>query len=289
MPKLIRKIRRKIEKLRYREQYSLVVTDKRSGDTVHLMPPRDDCIWADPFPLERDGLLYIFIEQQFAGKNGTLGYITLQPDMSCSGFNQVLEKDFHLSYPHLFESGGELYMIPESNENNSIDCYRCTSFPGVWEFHRTLILGICAVDTDIIRHNGVFYLVANVAEKPGDSLNQKAFVYYSDSFPDGGWTAHPANPVVDSAAFSRNAGRVFSKDGKLVRPAQDCARFYGRAMHLMEIEELSPSVYRESKLSDILPPEQYNSPGYTAIGTHTYNESEHYIVTDIKTKKRRFP
>ena len=148
MPKLIRKIRRKIEKLRYREQYSLVVTDKRSGDTVHLMPPRDDCIWADPFPLERDGLLYIFIEQQFAGKNGTLGYITLQPDMSCSGFNQVLEKDFHLSYPHLFESGGELYMIPESNENNSIDCYRCTSFPGVWEFHRTLIPGICAVDTE---------------------------------------------------------------------------------------------------------------------------------------------
>ena len=208
--------------------------------------------------------------------------------MSCSGFHPVLEKEYHLSYPHLYESGGELYMIPESNENRCIDCYRCAAFPGEWEFCRTLVPDVCAVDTDIVESGGLFYLMTNIAEQQGDSLNRRAYLYYSDSFPVGTWKRHPANPVVDSAAFSRNAGRIFSRDGKLLRPAQDCARFYGRSMHLMEIEELSPVSYKEAEISDILPPEQYNSPGYTAIGTHTYNESEHYIVTDIKTRKRRF-
>lgn len=285
--KIFRKIRRKFEKLRYREQYSLIVKDKRSGEEVHILPPSADCIWADPFPVERNDALYVFIEQQYTGQNGTIGYIVVNPDLTCSGFHPILEKDYHLSYPNIFEHENKLYMIPESNENNRIDCYVCTEFPDQWKFCATLISGICAVDTDLIYQNGMFYLITNAAES-GGSLNQKACLYYSDSFPGEVWTAHPGNPVVDSLTHSRNAGRIFAKDGTLYRPAQDCAQFYGKAVRVMQITELTPELYTETEAFTIFPPDRYNKPGFTAIGTHTYNESEHYIVTDIKTRTRRF-
>ena len=40
----------------------------------------------------------------------------------------VLEKDYHLSYPFLFEDNDELFMIPETATNKTIELYKCEEF-----------------------------------------------------------------------------------------------------------------------------------------------------------------
>ena len=45
----IKKIRRKLQKLLFREQWSLLVSDHDGKLLKHIEPPSDR-IWADPFP-----------------------------------------------------------------------------------------------------------------------------------------------------------------------------------------------------------------------------------------------
>ena len=51
--KILRRLRRKAQKLLYKEQYSLIVSNKGTGEEAHFRPPSLDCIWADPFPTRR--------------------------------------------------------------------------------------------------------------------------------------------------------------------------------------------------------------------------------------------
>lgn len=283
------RIKRKIQKALFREQYSLLVTDTKTDKTYHLAPPRDR-MWADPFPVERDGSLVIFIEQQITGKNGTLGYLTLdEASLEASrasgwvpAFTEILARPYHLSFPYLFAYSGHLYMIPESNEAGRIDCFRCVSFPDKWDFDTTLMDGVIAVDSAVWERDGSFYLLANIAMS-GESLNQKACLFVADSFPTSDWRPCGANPVVDSLSASRNAGKVVERSGRLIRPAQDSSREYGGAMTLREIVECSERAFHERELCRIDPPR-----GYRACGTHTYNETARYIVTDIKTRTLRY-
>ncbi len=298
--KFYKKISRKFQKLFFKEQYSLLITDKKTGKTIHLAPPQDR-IWADPFPVEQNDSLYVFIEQQFRGKNGTLGYIVLDPislfseqDLSAQKklsavppeslpvFHTILEKPYHLSFPHIIDENGTLYMIPESNESNKIDCLRCTSFPDSWEYECTLMENVCAVDTVIWKNDGTYYLLTNIAHT-GESLNEKAYLFSSQTFPSTDWVSCTANPVITDTGCSRNAGAIRMGNGKIYRAAQDCKKEYGAAMTIYEITAVSLQGLSETPISRIEPP-----AGYWACGTHTYNETERFVVTDIKTRKPRF-
>ena len=78
---------------------------------------------------------------------------------------RILEKDYHMSYPFLFEHKNELYMIPETSKNKTIDLYKCVDFPEKWEFKLTLIKDIEAVDSTILFHNNLFWLFCNVRNR----------------------------------------------------------------------------------------------------------------------------
>jgi len=76
---------------------------------------------------------------------------------------------------------------------------------------------------------------------------------YSDalhlwSAPDfrGPWTPHPRNPVLVDFGAARPAGRIVSRDGVLIRPAQDCRRGYGEALSLARIDRLDGEGYAQT-------------------------------------------
>ena len=71
---------------------------------------------------------------------------------------KILEKDYHLSYPFVFEDNNEIFMIPESKENKTIDLYKCIDFPYKWKHEKTLINNIMAVDATVLfKDNKYFY------------------------------------------------------------------------------------------------------------------------------------
>jgi hypothetical protein len=61
------------------------------------------------------------------------------------------------------------------------------------------------------------------------------------------------NPIVSDVRRARPAGRIFSHDGHLIRPAQDCSEAYGWRIALNRIEVLTEAEYREVPIGWIEP------------------------------------
>jgi len=58
----------------------------------------------------------------------------------------------------VFQSGDDLFMVPEAVSSNSVDLYRCHEFPAKWVREATLLKGRF-VDTTIWQNEGLWWLV----------------------------------------------------------------------------------------------------------------------------------
>ena len=219
-----------------------------------VLPP-EDRYWADPHVLRRDNRYYVFMEEvPFTTNKGHIAVLAVDEAGRPAGeATIVLERDYHLSYPCVFEHAGEVFMVPESSDNRTVDLYRCTDFPDKWEFVTTLLKDVAAVDTTVLYHEGRWWLFTGVAENRGASFSEELFLFHSDTLLGGRWNPHPANPVVSDARKARPAGAIFAQDGALYRPAQDCSVRYGYAMTLNRITKLSALDYGESETAAITP------------------------------------
>jgi len=264
------------------QQWCVVVRPRISGpeafdlkDFYVLKPPRDR-FYADPFVAERGGRSYLFFEELvFAERKGVISCIEFNEEGFLGSPSVVLEAKHHLSYPFLFEWKGQTYMLPESHDSGRIELFRAVDFPLRWEFSGCLMEDVWAVDATIFEHNGAFWMFAAGVTKNG-KINSELFLYYADS-PLGPWLPHACNPVVADASRARPAGQVFTHEGLLMRPGQDCSQSYGGAIVLNRIDVLSPNEYRETPIRT-LGPEWFPA----AKGTHTLNHSEHYQTADAR-------
>ena len=218
-----------------------------------IVPPKD-CYWADPHLVQRDGRFYAFVEEYpYATGRGRIAVLPIESDGTWSETIPVLERDYHLSYPFVFEDAGELYMVPESSENRTVDLYRCVDFPARWEHVETLLSGVPATDTTLLHAAGRWWLFTNLIEFDGESFSEELYIFYSDSLVGGSWKPHRRNPVVSDARRSRPAGAMIERDGRVLRPAQDCSVRYGYGIRLQQIETLSETDYRETEVARIEP------------------------------------
>jgi hypothetical protein len=277
-------VRRKVRKHLSRDQWYIAYRPRRAvpADTGDLsgfellLPPRER-FFADPFVIEREGRHYLFFEDYpYRAGKGVISCIELATGMLAKP-RVVLERDYHLSYPFIFASGGEAYMIPETSENSTVELYRALEFPHRWVVEAVLIEGIAAVDPTLLRHDGRLWLFANVVSR-GRTSEDELFLYSADSL-RGPWVPHPMNPIVSDVRVARPAGRVFSRNGDLIRPGQDSSHEYGHAITLNRIEELSELSYREVAVGRI-------EPGWLAgnRGGHTYNFDDGYEVLDARRR-----
>ena len=247
-----------------------------------LMPPQDR-YWADPFPLERDGRYYIFFEEYlFATSKAHIMAIEVSPDGPCSAPVKVLERPYHISYPLLIEEGGELYMIPESGANRTVEIYRCTRFPDEWRLEKVLLRGARFVDATIHRAPDAWWMFVN-AGADGAELHDELYLYYADSLL-GEWRPHEANPVKSDVRRARPAGRLYEHGGALYRPAQICAPLYGTGVSVNRVVKLTPQEYVEREESRILPTHPAG-----LLGLHTVNRAGDLSVVDgFARRLRRF-
>lgn len=249
------------------------------GAWKRLLPPPGR-FYADPFLLQRSARTYMFIEdfRHDTGK-GLISVVDLDAN-DVNAVRPVLECDIHLSYPFVFEHEREVYLMPETKERRRVELYRATRFPDEWKLECILLDDVTAVDPTLHYHDGRWWLFANVAV-PGASTWDELHLFYADEL-IGPWRAHAANPVVSDVRSARPAGRLFVRNGDLIRPSQDCSVSYGYAITLNRIERLSESDYREVPFERITPDWL---PGN--LGTHTLNSSEEFEVRDAKIVYRK--
>jgi len=216
-----------------------------------LVPPRDRD-WADPFIVEHEGRRVIFFEDlPCAAGKAHISAIEIRPDGEPGAPRAVLERPYHLSYPFVFGWEGELYMLPETAQNGTVELYRCEEFPGRWALHKVLLEGIRAFDATLVREQGRWWLFVNVAESGADP-SEELHLYWSRS-PFGPWQPHAANPVISDARRARGAGPLFRRDGRLYRPSQDCSETYGGAVSINRVDVLDTSRYEETPVNRVGP------------------------------------
>jgi hypothetical protein len=249
---------------------------------TRIMPPRDR-YWADPFPVEKDGRHYIFFEElPFRARKAHISVIEVRRDGTWSPPVTVLERDYHLSYPFLVEHDGQLYMIPETAQNRTVEAYRCIDFPRRWRLEKVLLEGVRLVDATFYRAADRWWMFANGAAGASRIYDDELHLFYADRLL-GEWQPHARNPVKSDARCARPAGRLQWRNGALYRPAQICAPLYGAGLSMNRVLRLTPHDYAERQVERVLP-----SPAEGILGLHTLNRAGELTVVDAFTRRRRF-
>jgi hypothetical protein len=194
---------------------------------------------------------------------------------------RVLETDYHLSYPFVFEHEGQLYMIPETGRNKTVELYRCVDFPLAWRLERVLIDGLRLVDATLHKGADRWWMFANSAAGASRVFDDELHLFSAERLL-GDWKPHPKNPVKSDARSARPAGRLFEREGSLYRPAQICVPRYGAGLAIQRVTKLTPQDYAERQVERILPPPQTG-----LFGLHTMNRAGDLTVVDAFTRRRR--
>lgn len=228
----------------------------------------DEEFVADPFLFRHAGETYLFFEGMRAGRGnrgrnkGVIGCLRQVGDawVNCG---IVLEEAWHLSFPHIFEADGRVYMIPESGQSGAVSLYESIEFPTRWAKRCDLIQGDCNyVDAALILAEGVYYLSVT----PSAALRRPE-LWLSERL-EGPWMKHPqSDNVSDSLALRRNGGAFICENGQLYRIAQDCDGAYGKRIFRVPVTVLSRTQYAEGN-----PEEMSSVIGWPQpLPCHTYN------------------
>jgi hypothetical protein len=253
-----------------------------SLDGFHRLQPPRDRFWADPFPMSRGGRHYIFFEElPFAAGKAHISVIEVHPDGRASEPVRVLERDYHLSYPFLIEDEGQLYMIPETAHNHTVEIYKCVEFPHKWKLERVVMKDLWCADATIHRAGDRWWMFANIGVDGGE-VNDELHLFSSDRLM-GEWKPHRRNPVKSDVRSARPAGRLFTQDGVLYRPGQICTPIYGAGIAMHRVTKLTEHEYAEEEVRRILPAGRDG-----ILGIHTINRAGPLCVTDAFVRRSRF-
>ncbi len=172
---------------------------------------------ADPFMISVAGVWYMFFEvMNQETKKGEIGLATSTDGLVWQYRQIVLTETFHLSYPYVFESNGEYFMIPETLQAGSVGLYIAQSFPTHWSYTGPLIEGSYA-DPSVFRFENRWWLFACSTPYEHDGL----CLYFAEHL-TGPWIPHPQSPIIEGNKHNaRPAGRVVISMDKIVRFSQD--------------------------------------------------------------------
>lgn len=228
--------------------------------------------YADPFVIEHEGKPCVFFEDlPYSTDKGIIVCAEINNDGMLSPVIPVLELPYHLSYPCIFRDGGDLYMVPESVADGTVQLFGCERYPDVWKQVKVL-LRAPAVDTTVWIENGLYWFFVTLQEPRGGGL--QLWLFYSRSL-TGELVPHPRSPISTDIRFSRGAGAIFRDGERLIRPSQDCSGSYGRRMVFNEITMLNEREYAERPGAVI---DTQTAPNM--IGTHSYARLGDILVID---------
>ena len=76
---------------------------------------------------------------------GEIWFVELDKDGNPGQPGRALTREYHLSYPLVFQYKGEIYLLPETSQNRSVEIYCAIEFLRRWESARVLLTNVPAV------------------------------------------------------------------------------------------------------------------------------------------------
>lgn len=231
---------------------------------------------ADPFLFTEKGILYLFVEL-FDKKEdrGKLGYAIFDGE-KFSDWKMIISEPYHLSYPNIFKYKDDIYIIPESNESDTLYAYRAVNFPDKWEKIKNPILkDRKLVDTTFLDYNEQHLMFTyDIA----DNDNKKLYVYSIDE--SGNVKDYINDFISNDDSSARPGGNFFTYKDDIIRVSQDCTGDYGIGVVFSRIKQCSPECYEEERVLRISPKDVKINKNFIS-GLHTYNANEKIEVIDF--------
>jgi len=221
---------------------------------------------ADPFLLFRNGIWYMFMEAWNASTDrGEIAYAVSTGGLDWTYAGVVLREPFHLSYPHVFEHKGTVFMVPETRQASCVRLYAAKEFPERWELVSVLLTGPYA-DSTIFFRDEKWWMFSQ------RGLDEMRICY--SSVLESGWKEHPANPIwPGNRVYSRPGGRILQYGGDWYRFAQDGLLAYGNNLRALRINVLSDTEFEEQEIENS-PVFTASLKGWNALGMHHLDAAE---------------
>lgn len=273
------RLKRKTVKTIFHKRWGLILIPRnqvgQSKPKVLLAKGKDGR--ADPFIIEENKKKHLFFETiDASNRKGYLETAELNGRPELHTIRKIVKEGFHLSYPHVFKKNEEWWMIPESSADKSLRLYKSAEFPYQWEYQGNIVAGERLLDCTPFWHQGIWWVFTIIKTADDAGSYDQLYLFYTSDLLLKPWHPHPQNPIVTNSASARPAGKLFWRDGLLIRPSQDCYTDYGAAIRLNRIIKLTKTAYKEECIQVITP----ESLKLKATGVHTYNHSESYEVLD---------
>ncbi|MBM1105810.1 hypothetical protein JQC67_06660 [Aurantibacter crassamenti] len=255
-------------------------TDLSTLEPIKL--PKDE-FWADPFLFDYKNETYVFFENYpYSTKRGKISCGRLKNNQIVDVID-ILDFDYHLSYPYVFEENGEIYLMPESSENKKLEIYKCTHFPDQWELHSTAFEGELIADAFFFDdENNEKWLFLNKAATTTVPLENELYIYkVSSTDLLKKLIPHKQNPVLIDSRTARNGGAIFSYKNKIYRPSQaNDQGVYGRALNINRITNLTLEEYSEETIETV-EPDFYEG----LMSVHHLHQTDDRFVIDAAYKR----
>lgn len=197
--------------------------------------------YADPFLVEHHGEPWVFFEDY--NLTTEIGEISASP-LRTFDPQSALKLPWHLSYPYLLESDGELFCIPEQHQANKVSLYRSVSFPHRWVEEAVLLENFAGVDPTVVWDGELWWMWVGEQNR---EAKHNTFLFYSSRL-TGPWKEHRLSPAISRTNLARPAGRPWRENDRWLRPVQNRERTYGGAMALFQVETLTAEDYREREV-----------------------------------------
>ena len=250
-----------------------------SEASFRIYPHSEDYWYADPILCEFENRQVVFMECMDRKTGiGSIGYVDLKEKRGKNPQVKIVIKEkFHMSFPMTFIWGNELYLLPETEMNDSLVLYRCRAFPDKWEKVGELLQGHKIVDSVLIRmeDNKASFLASEFSHADPKLTRFCRFDLIKEK---EGISAVWHGPDKNRYTYdSRTAGGVI--ENSIIPLQRSTPGIYGYSIKF--------HVFKDSEIRklrrEILPSDLHIAGRYKKlIGTHTYSQSSEFEVIDVE-------
>ena len=234
--------------------------------------PFRDRFFADPFILDISETEIKVLVEEFPYKEwkGKISLLTIERNSYELKYKKtLLDLKTHLSFPFIFRTATEIYVIPENSASGCLHAYRFEEETQTLLYDSMLIAQ--PVIDPVIMHQGNDYLLFGTLR--GQNENRDLYSWHSGELLKG-YIPSDINPIVSDSNCGRRGGDFFNKNGELYSAAQCCVHSYGEALNLCRVKEISANELKEKIIATLYPDEMYKE------GLHTFNYYKGLCVVD---------
>jgi len=220
----------------------------------------------------------VFVEAfDYSDRRGRIEVLTYSEDLELLSIDLALQEPWHLSYPFVFSSGNDHWMLPEARRSSGLTLYRAKDFPLEWKAELTIPVPAGAVDATPLFWKDKWWLFYCIKQRSPARTNT-LHVAFADALA-GPWKSHPLNPVRVDLSSGRPGGSPSIGDDFVDLPVQDAGRGYGGALRRLRITVLDETRFEAEDESWLKPPISF-AP--FADGLHTLSSANGVSLIDFK-------